>query len=265
MAMSPSGLPLRADIAQVAAKRGLMPSSGQSNVLVTPWSYWHRVNVPAAGVSSFTFFNESRSQGVTNLDNQGILPANQVLEVQAIRFKFLAGVDRLGNRLGVAAPTQAQVEASLLNRYSTIATSADPAAPLVLWQEKARELIEQGALRFTVNGRVLHDQYGLDNFPAGRGVLSDANQSISATFTAAAGLAAVRSNVLNGAPSIGNLNKFPSKLAIFPGQSFSITVDYNRAVDFTQQFAGPLFNVSGAVSAGTLHCELYGLLIQNVA
>lgn len=262
---TPNGLALRADIANVARQRGLLPPSGSSNVLTVPWRLYHRVNVPAAGQTNFTFFNETRSAGVTNLDTQGQLPANQVMEVEAIAFSFLPGLDRLGQRLGVAAPTQAQVEASLLNRSSTIAASADPAAPLVLWQEKARELLSQGGVVFTINGRNFMDAYGLTTFPEGRGVLADGNSTISATFTAAAGLAERRTGVYNGAPVASNLYRFPTKVGLFPGQAFSVTVTYNRAVDFTQQFAGPLFNVTGALVAGTLTCELIGKLTQGVA
>lgn len=263
--MSPSGLPLRPDIASIAARRGLLPPGGRANVLVQPWTYYHRRDVPAAGASSFTFFNEPKSQGVTNLENQGSLPANQVLEVHGMRFGFLPGIDRLGNRLGVAAPTQAQIEASLLNRASTIASSADPASPLVLWNEKARELLNQGSIQLTVNSRVLVDTYALTTFPESKGVVSDANGYIAATFTAAAGLASIRSGVFNGAPAASNERKFPTKVAIFPGQAFSVAVNFNRAVDFTQQYAGPLYNVSGAVTAGVLCCELFGNLIVNVS
>lgn len=259
-----TGLSLRADIAQAAQRRGLLAPSGRTNVLETPWTIYHRRDVPAAGQTNFVFFNEVRGQGITNLDVQGQLPANQVFSCEGIKFGFLPGFDRTGQRLGIAAPSSAQALGSALNRSSVIASSLDPAALLPLWQEKARELLMQGAVQFIINGRTVLDAYGLATFPEGRGVLGDANQAISATFTAAAGLASVRSGVYNGAPLASNVFRFASKIGIFPGQAFSVGVTYNRAVNFNEADVGPLVGLS-AVTAGTLTCELFGTLIQGVS
>lgn len=264
-----TGLPLRSDVQSIAAKRGLIPSSGSNaNVLITPWSYWHRRDVPVAGQTNYTFFNEPASLGITNLDNQGQIPANQVFEVHGMSFHFLPGFDRVGQRAGIATGslTQALIESSILNRSAVIASSLDPAAPLALWPEKSRELLEQGQVKFTVSSRTLLNQYGLTQFPAGRGVLSESNQALSATFTAAAGISTVRQNVFNGAPFNANVERFASKVGIFPGQAFGVTVDYNRSVDFTQQYAGPLYNITGTpVVAGVLTCELFGVLITTLS
>lgn len=260
-----TGLPIRGDIQRFAEKLGIKLPNSSTTAVLLPWTYYHRVNIPAAGTQSVTFFTEGKSIGVTNLDNPNQLPANFIFSVRAMRFGFLPGLDRLGNRLGITAPVQATVEASLLNRSSTIATSADPASPMVLWNEKVRELLTQGRVQVNANNRLMHESYGLHTFPEAKGVVTDQNAAISATFTAGAGLASVRGGVFNGAPVASNERSFSTRISIGGGQNFNVAVDWPRAVDFTQQFAGPLFNlIPAAVTAGTLTCELVGELFVPV-
>ena len=260
-----NGLPLRQDIGNIAASMKILPTG---NALVRPWSLWHRRDVPKAGLSNFTFFNETRSLGVTNIDNQGVLQANNVMAVHGISIGFLPGFDRLGRRLGIASPTQPEVEASLLNGSKIGTTVADPLAVAPLWQEKSRELLYQGNVKFSIGDRLIQDQYGLVAYPEGQGMVSDTSQSTSLSNTTATTINAwniVRSAVYNGAPLAGNVNRFPTPIGIFPGVGFNITIDYNTPVDFTQQYAGPLYNLANAVTAGVLTVEIFGMLISPVS
>lgn len=264
MAGNSTGLPIRADLASIARKRGLLAPTGETNVLIVPWVLYHRRDIPVGGTTNLTFFNEGKAPGITNVDNPNQFPANQIFEVHGMRFGFLPGINRLGQRLGIAAPDATQLNASTLSRSATL-TTADPATLLPLYVEKTRELLTQGAGQLQINSRVVHDFYGLHTFPESKGVCNDQQVAMTGTFTAGAGLSQIRGNIFNGAPVANNQRLFPTKLAIFGGQQFSLNVTWQQAVAFDQATVGPLNGIAGAVTAGTLTAELFGVLILPVS
>lgn len=257
-----NGFAINPALKRIANSRGGLAGSGGAT-FTRGTTIFHRLNVPVAGQQSFTFFNAPRAAGITNLEQPGTLPVNTVALVRNIRFSFLPGFNNIGQRLGITGSlTQAQIEASLLNvsKYGT--TAADPAAASsapALWQEKARELLSQGTVNFRVGERDVVTAYGLTKFPEGRGVVGDvtASSAIANTTTTTVNVHnQVFASIYNGAPVIGNAYSVRGDVQIGSGQQFGIEVTYANAVDFTQQYAGPLYNISGAITAGVLMCEL---------
>jgi hypothetical protein len=234
---------------------------GRGKYFRRPYTLYHRVNVPAAGQTQFIFFNEPRAIGVTNLEQAGTLPANQLFIAHGLRFKFLCGIDRLGNRIGVAAPTQAQLVASSLSGGVVGTAAADGLAAQWQWTEKFRELLAQGQVIFRIGERDVFNQYGLEKFPNGSGVTAQTALAESGTFTAQASHQINVTQLNNGERVVSNRYSFTTKVGILAGQQFGLQVDYSRAVDFTQQYVGPLYGITGAVTAGTLMAELEGEIV----
>jgi hypothetical protein len=142
-----NGYAMKPEVARVIeAVCGGLPA-GQNQVWVRPYKIYHRVPVMAAGnILTLDFFNARRQKGVSNLDTPNSLPANYGFALTSLRFDFLPGFDELGYRLGVrtAAPTTAQYQASALNFGSAGAVITDALAQMWKWQEKIRELMNQG-------------------------------------------------------------------------------------------------------------------------
>lgn len=230
---------------------------------------FHRINVPVNGQQVFNFFNASRAGGVTNLEQAGTLPANTVATVTHVRFSFLPGFDVAGNRLGIAAPTQAQIQASLLGSAGYGTTAADPiaASPIALWFEKFRELMSQGQASFRIGEREIFSAYGLTKFPEGRGVVPQVQTSAALANSTASTVNTFHetfAGVFNGAPVIGNAWKLDGDVKIFSGKQFALDVNYIKPVNFAEQYAGPLYNIAGAVTAGVLMAEL-DILLDTLA
>ena len=273
--MSRAGFNLNANVASVVRGKGV-GMAGDGNVLSRPCRLYHRLNVPKAGIGRYTFFNEAKGLGISNLDQPGTLPANNVFVALGIRFSFLPGMDRLGLRLGLSAPSAAELQASSLNYGSSttaavVTATVDALAAIWKWHEKVREILSQGEALFKIGDRTMFQVYGLDAMPSGRGVVASAQSDVSvgvsnttATTITIQSLQHALTQISNGAPVVGNIFKFSSPIAIVAGQQFSVELAYNANVDFTEQYLGPLYGLANAVSAGTLMCELDGEMITPV-
>lgn len=253
-----NGFNVREDILNLLRSRGIgLPGDG--NILTRAYSLWHRISLAAAGVTQQTFFNENKSPDVTNLEQANILPANYVFVMDGMSFNFIPGFDRTGSRV-------AAVSAASLN-YSGTAVGTDATAPVWKWAEKTRELLSQGQVVMTIGDREMINRHGLDAFPSGRGLVASmtVSNSLAAATTASASASLTQAMLLmsNGAPVAGNVYRFSSPIAIPAGQNFGVRVNWGTKVDFTEQYAGPLYNLNPAATvAGTLVCELHGLMVQ---
>lgn len=264
MALQDNGFSVRADVLNYVRNVRRVGIAGDGGVWTRPYRIWHRLNYPKAGQNIFRFFSESRGLGVTNLDQPYTLPANYIFIAYGVKFGFLPGVDRNGYRLGEAAPAAADIQASSMNIGSAGATITDN-APTWKWHEKIREVLSQGTVVLNLSDRPLFEMYGLDTFPSGRGVVSSVAASDAMTNTAAAAsIQRAYTAISNGAPVFGNAHRFPSPYAICAGQQFNLTVQYNTNVDFTETNLGPLYNLTNAVTAGVLMCELEGEMVSPV-
>lgn len=246
--------------------------AGESQVWVRPYKIYHRVPIMAAGaIQSLLFFNAPRARGVTNLDQANTLPANYAFAIAAMRFDFIYGFDELGYRLGVrtAAPTTAQFQASAVNFGTAGAVITDVLAQQWKQQEKTRELMNQGVVTLTIAEKPVFEIFGLTSFPAGKGL--NTNNVFSSAMTNAASAQSIQdamTNVTNGVPVVSNRFDFGSPYPIAAGQQFSVKVELMRPLDWTETNLGPLNgvattgSVAAELTAGTLTCELEGLLIS---
>ena len=265
-----NGFNLRQDILNVLRAKGVgIPGDG--TVLSRHGRLYHRLNVPAAGSAQFTFFNEAKKLSITNLDQANQLPANQVMIVTGIRFSFLPGLDRDGKRLGTAITAGVAGASSLSTGVAGAAATAmtDNLAAIWKWHEKIREFLSQGLVELKVADRVMLSVYGLDAFPAGRGVVTSSTMNANSVQVAAAGtLASVQQAITssaNGAPMFGNRFSLASAIPLVAGQQFSLEVNFANAVDFTEVNLGPLNGIAGAITAGVLMAELEGELLTTVS
>jgi hypothetical protein len=268
-----NGYPLKPNVARATeAMIGGLPG-GDSQVWLRKTKIWHRLNVLADGSQNqFTFFNEPRAIGVTNLDQANTIPANYTFLCIAPRFNFYPGIDRGGFRVGVSggAPTAAQLQASSMNFGTAAATITDNIAQIWKWQEKIRELMNQGEVVMTVAEKPVFTIWGLTSFPAGKGLV--VNSGVTNTMTAAAASNSIQdamTNVTNGVPQVQNAFSMGNKpYPIVAGQQFAMTVRLLRGVDFTETNLGPLNGVAttnapnGVLVAGTLECELEGFMLS---
>lgn len=264
-----SGYNISPGLLAAAKKRGVLPPDSGGTIFDRSAKLWSRVNVPVAGQTEFTFFNEPQATGVTNV-NQGQLQANQVFIARGLRLSFLCGFDRTGLRLGIASPTTAQRNASTLNQSSFLAAATTNDAitgRIARWAEKSRELLQQGTVRMNIGEREVFNIYGGDSFPSGKGVTADfsaANPFATTATTTSVQLEHLTANISNGEKVLANRYNFTRPVGIFAGQTFFVGYSFPRAVDFTEADIGPLASVSGAVTAGVLMAELEGELITPV-
>lgn len=257
-----TGFNLRPDIAEVIRRKGV-GLAGDGSVLSRPARIFHRVNITPTGNQQISFFNEAKSQNVTNMDQASMLSANQAMIIVGMRFSFIPGLDRDGKRLGIAAPTAAEKLASSLNLGVAAADNADGLATLWKWHEKTREILSQGLVELKIGDRTIFSIHGLDAFPAGRGVVTSVGVSNSIWAAAAATVQHGMTAIANGAPVSGNAFRFISPLALVAGQQFSVNVSYSGGIDFTDADLGPLVGLANAKAAGTLMCELDGELLSS--
>lgn len=265
-----NGYAMKPEVANVIkAITGGLPA-GQNQVWVRPYKLYHRVPVMAAGnILTLNFFNANRAKGVTNLDIPNSLPANYGFAIASMRFDFLPGFDELGYRLGVrtAAPTTAQYQASALNFGSAGAVITDVCAQMWKWQEKVRELMNQGIVTLTIAEKPVFEVFGITSFPAGKGL--NVNATFQSAMTAAAASNSIQdslNNITNGVPVISNRFDFGSPYPLLAGQQFGVKIELQQKVDWTETNLGPLNSiattgsVAAELTAGTLCCELEGLL-----
>lgn len=263
--MASNGFSVREDVLRYVRESRGVGIAGDGSVWSRPARIWHRVDVPKAGIGMLRFYNEAKALGVTNLDQPNSVPPNYVFLAYGLKFHFTPGVNRLGQRLGIAAPAQAELLASALNLGSAAATITDNIATVWKWHEKVRELFAQGTITLNISDRPIFEMYGLDTFPSGRGVVTSVAGSDTMTnAAAAASIQRAFTSLSNGAPVFGNAHRFPKPYAIAAGQQFNVVVQYNAAVDFTEQYLGPLYNLANAVTAGVLMCELEGEMVSPV-
>lgn len=253
-----SGYNLAPALETAATKLGVgIP--GRGAFFRRPYTLYHRQNVPASGQTQYIFFNEARSIGVTNLEQAGTLPANQLFIAHGMRFKFLCGITRTGARVTSTSNTYV----SSLSYGVTATSNADNVATTWKWAEKTRELLSQGQVIMRVGERDVFNQYGLEKFPSGSGlsVQSDVAASLATTASSVTPSYGVNVQTLNnGERVVSNRYTFSTKIGILAGQQFSVQVDYNAAVDFSDQYLGPLNGVT-VTYAGTLMCEIEGELV----
>jgi hypothetical protein len=265
-----NGYAMKPEVARVIeAVCGGLPA-GQNQVWVRPYKIYHRVPVMAAGnILTLDFFNARRQKGVSNLDTPNSLPANYGFALTSLRFDFLPGFDELGYRLGVrtAAPTTAQYQASALNFGSAGAVITDALAQMWKWQEKIRELMNQGVITLTIAEKPVFEIFGVTSFPAGKGLNVNAVHQTSMTNAAsAASIQDSMNNITNGVPVISNRFDFGSPYPIMAGQQFGVKVELQQKLDWTETNLGPLNSiattgsVAAELTAGTLTCEMEGLL-----
>jgi hypothetical protein len=264
--MSMTGFPIDASLTRLANNLGGVARPGAD--FSRKYRLWHRQNIPAGGQTTYTFFNASRQANVTNLEQAGTLPANQVFEVQTMRFNLLTGFDVQGRRLGIEAPTAGELNASALNMLQVGPGLADPLSAPWRWHEWAREILSQGEVRFRIGEREVFSIHGLTAFPDGRGVVTDANATLSLAQSSTSGTAGatgslILAQVYNGAPTASNRIVFDKRLTIVSGQQISVDVVYGRAISSTIATLGPLNGVTNATVAGVLMCELEGNLTSK--
>ena len=261
--MSQTGFNIRTDIADVIRRKGV-GLAGDGSVLSRPVRIFHRVNITPAGNQQISFFNEAKSTNVTNMDQASMLSANMAMIVVGMRFSFTPGFDRDGKRLGIAAPTAAELQASALNLGMADATNADKLGTIWKWHEKTRELLGQGLVELRIGDRTIFSVFGLDAFPSGRGVVTSAalGTAIGGSAVPATTVQQALTSIANGAPVAGNAFRFISPLALVSGQQFSVNVSYTGGVDFTELNLGPLNALANAKAAGVLMCELEGELLS---
>jgi hypothetical protein len=263
--MANNGFSVREDVLNFVRQGRGVGLAGDGSVWSRPYRLWHRLDIPKAGNALLRFFNEAKALGVTNLDQPNTLPANYVFIAYGLKFHFLPGVDRIGRRLGIAAPTAAELTASAMNYGSAGAVVTDQTAALWKWHEKIRELLGMGTVALNISDRPIFEMYGLDTFPSGRGVVTSVAASDAMTNTStAASIQRAFTSISNGAPVFGNAHRFPKPYAIAAGQQFNVTVQYNSPVDFTEQYLGPIYSLANAVTAGVLMCEIEGEMVSPV-
>lgn len=244
---------------------------GKNQSWVRKTKYYHRLDFRADGSQTlFTFFNEARSIGVTNLDQPGTIPAGYVFGLQALRFKFTYGFDRNHKRLGVTTgtPTAAQFKGSAMNFGEASATITDNEAAVWKIQEKIRELFAQGIVTLNVAEKPLFEIFGIDSFPSGSGLATSIGASHTMTAAAASNsIQNVMSNVTNGVPVLSNVFTLGTPYPIVAGNVFNVKLNLLNGVDFTETNLGPLNGVAttgttnAVCIAGVLECDLEGTLI----
>lgn len=234
--------------------------------------FYHRLDVKADGSQlSFTFFNEARAKFITNLDQPNTISSNYGFAASAIRFNFLYGFDRLGFRLGIqtTTPTAAQFKASAMNWAEAGAVATEQLTPLWKIQEKYRELMSQGVITFLVGEKPVLENFGLTSFPAGTGIVAANSISHAATLTAQASIQAGTTSLNNGVPVLSNVFSLGQQPYPIPaGTTFSLKLEFNQKIDWTEANLGPLTSVAttgtpdGVLKAGVLECDLEGTLIS---
>ncbi|MGH7242920.1 MAG: hypothetical protein ACREJD_05830 [Phycisphaerales bacterium] len=182
-----------------------------------PWRYRHRKTFAAAVAagSTFTFFDESQNNMVTNLPQAGQLPEGYVFRVRAVRFRVIAGIDITG----------AAVAAGALSAGAGAAAVQSP-VPL---QEQLRIIHENGNVLFKVKDVDQVNDFGLCNFPAGSG--TDGFGSVDGG--GAATLSQAISAFSNGTPLQGNYFDLSPGVLILPSTAYQLSVNFKPALTLT--------------------------------
>lgn len=194
---------------------GLPVNSQNTNrtIRLRKYTFWHRLAYAAAGATSFSFFNAAKSRFVTNMPQAGALPAGYYFAATSLSLRVVQGIDLAG----AAAATGAGATAD-----------AATMAPFTL-AEQLRLINSSGLVKMQVNGITEVEEYGIDNFPTGRG-LDGAAAGATTDTTISAALAFMN----NGAPHLSNKREFaPLPVAIEPGASFQVDVEFGTALALT--------------------------------
>jgi hypothetical protein len=223
-----NGYAVSADVANATASvAGGLPG-GTAKVKARPARIWHKLAYPAAGQTSvFTFFNAAKQFGVTNLAVASSLGANTAFLLSSICFSLYTGIDINSNPVASGA-------------LSSVSTGA----PLTI-AEQARLIYQHGIVNFRISDQpVLDNIYGLDAFPAGRGV--DVQPAVATTATTTTAGAAI---VNNGAPAWANRMMFDTPWPILAGAPIALEVNYLNLLPLT--------------GGGVLMAEMVGQFVQS--
>lgn len=218
------------------------------------------IGVGANAPISLRFFDESPAPFVQTIVNQSQLPANMALVLHSIRFGFTYGLDRLGRRLGLAAPSAAQKLLASLSAGSFNGTAADLLATQWRAAETIREFMSTPTASFGVSTNTLWTVSGLLALPDGKGSLVQAGLAQTSNSAGTGLTADIVQSISNGAPVQGNMWNFTSPWPLAGTENFTLQVDWPRGVDFTDADVGPLAGQAATVIAGTLTAELQGVL-----
>ncbi len=251
------GYPVQGPVAAKACELfGPFPG-GFGQVLVRPYTYYHRRDIPNNGTTQQQFFNESKSLGVTNMQQPNALPANYVFGIATIRCSVLCGIDVGGSRSDVSSTA---VETALSIGDAT--AGANGIGNVAKWHEILREYFGTGVLTLKAGEREILTVHGLNNFPEGGGIITHGVGAASLDGNASAvGTQTIVGNVSNGAPFVGNMFQFHTPFVLPGGQNFNVFIDWPNAVDFTAANIGPLEGETAGDPAGTVKVELMGTLI----
>ena len=166
---------------------------------------YHLQSYGTAGATLFTFFNTAQTGnfGITNMDNQSILPKGKRFMVFGIGVAFLGG----------QAPVQ--------NGTSTTLAS---------YLNDARSVIEgSGWIDLTILDKSYLKESPLSRCPAGIGLFTGAGGIQATQASAADGLRQV-SYGSNGVPALGNVRWLSVPIPIPEQVRFSVTANFNTAV-----------------------------------
>lgn len=256
--MTGNGYPMQDAVAKRLCHYTGGIQGGYGQVRDVPTKYYHRQNFPNNGTRNMRFFNVARSRGICNLDTPSTIPANQAFALAAIRFDFLPGIDVNGARSTVSA-TPGLTALSFGSAGAVITDTLTKAQ--WQWQEKIRELMEQGIVTFTLNNRPVFEVAKLTSFPSGTGINLASTSDTGFTSAAGNSVSHFAGQISNGAPLLANAFRFPEPFPMPGGCVFDVSVDWLALVDFTAATLGPLNGETAGNPAGTIACELEGILI----
>lgn len=260
--MSQSGYSQSTDLERwLSSITGPMPGTG-ARVMDRPVRLFHSVNVPVAGTQRITFFTESRSDFISNLDTPNQIPPNSALALEGIAFEWAYGYDRLGLALGIAAPSAAELRAAqLFNDVFTAAAAAGTATPIAaLAAEMSARFLGQAQVTFSIKNQEIFTMKGLHTFPQGKGMVETPSAAVTSNSTTTGITASANMRFTNGVPVIQNMFRFPQPYPMPGGQTFQLEVEWPNlaAVAWNTATVGPLNGLGNAVTAGTLTAELIG-------
>lgn len=179
--------------------------------------FHHRLPLVTAGAlvaQTFRFWQSPTTKNVTNWYGSSGLPNETFMWVQALRFKLEFGKVYTTGAPDAEGPS-----------FSVAATSIVPGL-----YEQIKFLCESGLVTLKFGDRPIVDSvYGLECFPAGKGIDAAIGIGTTATTTTAAGFAAN-----NGMPTAANAFQFSPWAALLPGKTVTCDVEFQSSSIPTQ-------------------------------
>ncbi len=196
---------------QTAAARGLTPAvdrvrrargqalAGEGEVLFREAIKYSVQTIPQAGQTLFTFFQDAGNSGiqVTNIPQPGQLMTSGILRIHGITFD----VWPVGDDQASVADASALTVAQALNQY-----------------------LRGGAIRLWSGERILWDDIGLQQCPAGGG--PNVATAIGGTIATAAAAAVVT----NGLPTPNAIRRFIAPFDVTTEDQIKVEVAYAAAI-----------------------------------